>query len=172
MDGLNTCAAPLDIDPRQRYFTTVQPFSYRDTLTVLGYAQEISDHLDELREQLDNLAKDENMDVDTLNNLIKNVDSRLGVLADRVEDLVAQIGTPHDMQSYNPTTGRYETSQPTNRDLFRELAVYGARVEDLATISTAEAANHSCLETAVIGNHTIFGVAEPRVTPVSERRMA
>lgn len=172
MDGINTCAAPLDIDPRQRYFTTVQPFSYRDTLTVLGYVQELSDHLDELREQLDNLAKDENMDVDTLTNLIKNVDSRLGVLADRVEDLAAQIGTPHDMQAYNPTTGRYETSQPTNRDLFRELAVYGARVEDLATISTAEAANHSCLETAVIGNHTIFGATEPRVTPVNERSMA
>ena len=84
MDGINTCAAPLDIDPRQRYFTTVQPFSYRDTLTVLGYVQELSNHLDELREQLDNLAKDENMDVDTLTNLIKNVDSRLGVLADRV----------------------------------------------------------------------------------------
>lgn len=58
MDGINMCAAPLDIDPRQRYFTTVQPFSYRDTLTVLGYVQEVAEHVDELREQLDNLAKD------------------------------------------------------------------------------------------------------------------
>ena len=58
MNGINLCAAPLDIDPRQRYFTTVQPFSYRDTLTVLGYVQEVAEHVDELREQLDNLAKD------------------------------------------------------------------------------------------------------------------
>lgn len=73
MDGDHQCAAPLDIDPRQRYFTTVQPFSYRDTLTVLGYVQEVASHIDELREQLDNLAKDENVDMEAVNGVLKEI---------------------------------------------------------------------------------------------------
>lgn len=73
MDGINTCAAPLDIDPRQRYFTTVQPFSYRDTLTVLGYVQEVAEHLDQLRESVDDLAKDENADVDAINKVLTQI---------------------------------------------------------------------------------------------------
>ena len=87
MDGLNMCAAPLDIDPRQRYFTTVQPFSYRDTLTVLGYVQEVADHLDELREQLDNLAKDENADVEAIKPLIAGFNGQFERINETLDDL-------------------------------------------------------------------------------------
>lgn len=166
MDGINMCAAPLDIDPRQRYFTTVQPFSYRDTLTVLGYVQEISTHLDELREQLDNLAKDENADVDAINKILAqiaiwrhSVDTSLDDLAKKVDQYQTSALT------YNPTTGRYEDSKNTDRDMYRELAVFGARVDQMANLTTAQAAEHDCITWAVVGNREIFGNKEPRVTP-------
>lgn len=166
MDGINQCAAPLDIDPRQRYFTTVQPFSYRDTLTVLGYVQEVAGHIDELREQLDNLAKDETADIETINGILdgiaqwrSSVDAALDDLEKRLDQYQASTLT------YNPTTGRYEDSRNANRDMYRELAVFGARVNQMATLTCAQAAEHSSLEFAVIGNKTIFGNDDPRTTP-------
>lgn len=166
MDGINTCAAPLDIDPRQRYFTTVQPFSYRDTLTVLGYVQEVAEHLDQLRESVDDLAKDENADVDAINRVLTqiaawqtSVDAALDDLAKKVDQYQTSALT------YNPTTGRYEDSKHTDRDMYRELAVFGARVDQMATKTAAEAAQHDCITWAIVGNHDIFGNKEPRVTP-------
>lgn len=166
MDGINTCAAPLDIDPRQRYFTTVQPFSYRDTLTVLGYVQEVAEHLDQLRESVDDLAKDENADVDAINKVLTqiaawqtSVDAALDDLAKKVDQYQTSALT------YNPTTGRYEDSKHTDRDMYRELAVFGARVDQMATKTAAEAAQHDCVTWAIVGNHDIFGNKEPRVTP-------
>lgn len=166
MDGINLCAAPLDIDPRQRYFTTVQPFSYRDTLTVLGYVQEVADHLDELREQLDNLAKDENADVEAIKQLIAGFNDQFEHINETLDDLERQVGQYEDSAlTYNPTRGKYEDSKNTNRDIYRELAVFGARVNQMATVTTAQAAQHDCITWAVLGNREIFGNPDPRVTP-------
>lgn len=166
MDGMTLSAAPLDIDPRQRYFTTVQPFSYRDTLTVLGYVQEVADHVDELREQLDNLAKDENADIEAIKQMVAGFNEQFARINKTLDDLEKQIGQYEDSSlTYNPTRGKYEDSKNTNRDMFRELAVYGARVNQMAQLSTPMAAAHTCLEFAVLGNKTIFHNEEPRITP-------
>lgn len=166
MDGFNTCAAPLDIDPRQRYFTTVQPFSYRDTLTVLGYVQEVADHLDELRESVDNLAKDENADVEAIKQLVADFNEQFEHINKTLDDLEKQVGQYEDSNlTYNPTRGKYEDSKNTNRDMFRELAVFGARVNQMAQLSVPMASAHTCLEMAVLGNKTIFHNDEPRITP-------
>lgn len=167
MDGLNTCgAAPLDIDPRQRYFTTVQPFSYRDTLTVLGYVQEVADHLDELRESVDDLAKDENADIDAINKTLAQMAAWRDNVNSTLDDLTAKVDQYQTSAlTYNPTTGRYEDSKNTDRDMYRELAVFGARVDQMATMTAAQAAQHDCITWAVVGNREIFGHEEPRVTP-------
>lgn len=171
MDGINLCAAPLDIDPRQRCFTTVQPFSYRDTLTVLGYVQEVAEHLDELREQLDNLAKDENADVEAIKQLIAGFDEQFERINETLDDLGKQVGQYEDSAlTYNPTRGKYEDSKNTNRDIYRELAVFGARVDQMADTTTAQAAEHDCITWAAIGNREIFGNEEPRVTPRPQKR--
>ena len=166
MDGINMSAAPLDIDPRQRYFTTVQPFSYRDTLTVLGYMQEVAEHVDELREQLDNLAKDENADIEAIKQLVANFDEQFERINRALDDLEKQVGQYEDSDlTYNPTRGKYEDSKGSNRDMYRELAVFGARVNQMAQLSVPMAAAHTCLEFAVLGNKTIFHNEEPRITP-------
>lgn len=166
MDGINTCAAPLDIDPRQRYFTTVQPFSYRDTLTVLGYVQEVAEHLDQLREQVDNLAEDENADIDAINKTLAQIKTWQDAIDATLDDLTKKVDQYQTSSlTYNATTGRYEDSKSTDRDMYRELAVFGARVNQMATKTAAEAAEHDCITWAVLGNHDIFGNKEPRVTP-------
>lgn len=166
MDGINMCAAPLDIDPRQRYFTTVQPFSYRDTLTVLGYVQEVADHLDELRESVDDLAKDENADIDAINKTLSQIAAWRDSVNTTLDDLTAKVDQYQPSAlTYNPTTGQYEDSKNTTRDMYRELAVYGARVDQMATTTAAQAAAHDCITWAVLGNKTILGDDEPRATP-------
>lgn len=169
MDGINTCAAPLDIDPRQRYFTTVQPFSYRDTLTVLGYVQEVAEHLDQLREQLDNLAKDENADIEAVNKVLSEITAWQASVDTALDDLAKKVDQYQSSAlTYNPTTGRYEDSKNTHRDMYRELAVFGARVGQMATMTAEQAAQYDCITWAVIGNWKIFGNREPRVTPREE----
>lgn len=166
MDATNPCAAPLDVDPRQRYFTTIQPFSYRDTLTVLGYVQEVAAHIDELREQLDNLAKDEDADVEAINGMLEEIAKWRSSTDTALDDIARKLDRYQaSALTYNPTTGRYEDSKNVNRDIYRELAIFGARVDQMSTMTCAQAAEHSSLEFAVIGNKTIFGDDEPRITP-------
>ena len=166
MDGINMCAAPLDIDPRQRYFTTIQPFSYRDTLTVLGYVQEVAEHVNEVREQLDNLAKDESADIEAVKQLVAGFKEQFERINKTLDDLERQVGQYEDSDlTYNPTRGKYEDSKNSNRDMYRELAVFGARINQMAQLNTTTAAAHTCLEFAVLGNKTIFHSNEPRITP-------
>lgn len=166
MDGINANTASLDVDPRQRYFTTVQPFSYRDTLTVIGYVQEVAEHVDELREQLDNLANDENADIEAIKQLVANFGEQFKLINRTLDDLEKQVGQYKDSAlTYNPTRGEYDDSKNTNRDMYRELAVFGARVDQMAQLSVPMASAHTCLEFAVLGNKTIFHNDEPRITP-------
>lgn len=166
MDAGNPVITPLRIDPRQRYFTTVQPFSYRDTLTVLYYVQDIAANVDTLREQLDNLAKDEEADVNEIKQLVAGFNDQFKRLNKAMDDLEKKVGQYEDSDLvYNPTRGQYEDSRHVTRDLYRELAVFGARVNQMAQLDAATASAHTTLEFAVVGNRTIFHDNEPRITP-------
>ena len=166
MDAGNPVITPLRIDPRQRYFTTVQPFSYRDTLTVLYYVQDIAANVDTLREQLDNLAKDEEADVNEIKQLVAGFNDQFKRLNKAMDDLEKKVGQYEDSDLvYNPTRGQYEDSKHATRDMYRELAVFGARVNQMAQLDTATASAYTTLEFAVLGNKIIFHHDEPRVTP-------
>lgn len=165
-DRTNFTVAPLNLDPRQRYFTTIQPFSYRDTLTVLGYVQEVANHLDELRDAINAVAEDEDNDMSLINDMIGVIQKWQVSVNTTLEELQKQLdGYQQSEIVYNVTTGRYEDSKNANRDMYRELAIYGARVDQMASVTAEQAAQHPCLEWTVIGNKTIFGNNEPRVTP-------
>ena len=127
MDGINTCAAPLDIDPRQRYFTTVQPFSYRDTLTVLGYVQEVAEHLDQLRERLNNLAKDTNAAIDGNNQNIKNMaDNLLKQMAALREELIRLIEQSQVTGiAWSPVYGKQDALQSVLDGMYDNVRNHG-----------------------------------------------
>ena len=166
MDTGNPSITPLRIDPRQRYFTTVQPFSYRDTLTVLYYVQDIAANVDTLREQLDNLAKDEEADINEIKQLVAGFEGQFKRLNKALDDLSKKVGQYEDSDLvYNPTRGQYEDSRHVTRDMYRELAVFGARVGQMAQLDVATASAHTTLEFAILGNRTIFHHDEPRITP-------
>ena len=132
MDGINTCAAPLDIDPRQRYFTTVQPFSYRDTLTVLGYVQEVAEHLDQLRERLNNLAKDTNAAIDGNNQNIKNMaDNLLKQMAALREELIRLIEQSQVTGiAWSPAYGKQDALQTVLDGMYDNVRNHGLFWED------------------------------------------
>lgn len=132
MDGIDVCAAPLDIDPRQRYFTTVQPFSYRDTLTVLGYVQEVADHLDQLRERLNNLAKDTNAAIDANNQNIKNMaDNLLKQMAALREELIRLIEQSQVTGiAWSPVYGKQDALQSVLDGVYDNVRNHGLFWED------------------------------------------
>lgn len=166
MDAGNPVITPLRIDPRQRYFTTVQPFSYRDTLTVLYYVQDIAANVDTLREQLNNLGKDTEVDVNEIKQLVAGFEDQSKRLNKALDDLEKKVGQYEDSDLiYNPTRGQYEDSKHVTRDMYRELAVFGARVDQMAQLTATEASGHTTLEFAVLGNKTIFHHDAPRITP-------
>ena len=127
MDGINMCAAPLDVDPRQRYFTTVQPFSYRDTLTVLGYAQEVAEHLDQLRERLNNLAKDVNAAIDANNQDVKDIaDNLLRQMAALREELIRLIEQSQVTGiAWSPVYGKQDALQSVLDGMYDNVRNHG-----------------------------------------------
>lgn len=126
----------------------------------------MAEHLDQLREQLDNLAKDENADIEAIKRLVAGFSEQFERINKTLDDLEKQVGQYEDSDlTYNPTRGKYEDSKNTNRDMYRELAVFGARVNQMAQLSVPMASAHTCLEFAVLGNKTIFHNDEPRITP-------
>lgn len=133
MNGINTCAAaPLDIDPRRRYFTTVQPFSYRDTLTVLGYVQEVAEHLDQLREQLDNLAKDVDAEIDANDQYVKNMaDNLLKQMAVLREELIRLIEQSQVTGlAWSPAYGKQDALQTVLDGMYDNVRNHGLFWED------------------------------------------
>lgn len=127
MDGINMCAAPLDIDPRQRYFTTVQPFSYRDTLTVLGYVQEVAEHLDQLRERLNNLAKDVNAAIEANNQDVKDIaDNLLRQMAALREELIRLIEQSQVTGiAWSPVYGKQDALQSVLDGMYDNVRNHG-----------------------------------------------
>ena len=147
--------------------TGTQPFSYRDTVTLLRKVEDIAVNLDATRDALQSLIDAHNqLDSDT-GARFDSVDANLANLATLVGDLQRALGEyVTSALVYNPTKGDYEDSKNSLRDIYRELAVFGARTSQMAGLTAAEAAAHSNLEMAVVGNLTVFGNDVPRVTPV------
>lgn len=151
--------------PHANVVTSV-PFTYRDGLTTLEIIETLKRHLEWFREHVsddfrelwdgfDNLTNDTNAALDSMKSY---VDGNLDAFHTMIEALAGE------QLVYNPTNGGYEESKNVTRDLFRELAVFGARVNQMATLTCEQAAQVPNLEMAVIGNYTVFDNKEPRVT--------
>ena len=96
---------------------------------------------------------------------IKNIEANINDYAVAIAQLQEQIDHIGDTQLvWNITKGEYTDSKTAFRDLYRELAVYGARVTQIADINAGKLAEHRTDETSAIGNLTIFDDTVPRVT--------
>lgn len=122
----------------------------------------ITHYLTDLANHINDTDVENAIKFDAINSHLQALDKITSELVEAFKQITANLPV------YNPTVGKYENSQKTNRDIFRELAVFGARVNQMATLTAEEAAKTSALEMAVIGNYTVFNNTKPRVTPLKQ----
>lgn len=155
--------------PRQRSFDGVPtsvPFTYRDGLTTLQLIECLRHNLDALQAYVDKVGEWVRSESDKTDAEISDINGHLASVDVQIEDIISKLGKlelTHDV--YDVTQGRFVDSVDAMRDMYRELAVFGARVDQMATMTTEQAAQHDCITWAVLGNREIFGHEEPRVTP-------
>ena len=163
MSTINTLA------PRQRLFDGVPtsvPFTYRDGLTTLQLIECLRHNLDDLQTYVDKVKEWVKSEYDKTDAEISEVNEHLASVDVQLEDIISKLGKLEITNDiYDVTQGRFVDSVGAMRNMYRELAVFGARVNQMAQLSVPMAAAHSCLEFAVLGNKTIFHNDEPRITP-------
>lgn len=155
--------------PRQRLFDGVPtsvPFTYRDGLTTLQLIECLRHNLDALQIYVDKVKEWVKSESDKTDVEISEINEHLASVDVQLEDIISKLGKLEITNDiYDVTQGRYVDSVDAMRNTYRELAVFGARVNQMAQLSVPMAAAHTCLEFAVLGNKTIFHNDEPRITP-------
>ena len=119
----------------------------------------ITAYFDTLATAINKLSADMQTFENRVEARVSAMEKTLAALLDNLE----HVGDK--MMIYDPTQGTYVDSKIAMRNMYRELAVFGARVNQMARLSAPMAAAHTCLEFAVLGNKTIFHNDEPRITP-------
>ena len=146
-------------------YTPAIPAFYWDaksTEEIIKYLACEHDHITAYLEQLANAVNALNANVQTFEDDVENRVSAMENTVEKLLDALEHVGDK--MIIYNPTRGAYMDSKTAMRDMYRELAVFGARVSQMADKTVDDMATHRTDETAAVGNLTIFGNAPPRVT--------
>lgn len=150
--------------PMIRVPTSV-PFTYRDGLSTLQLIECLKHNVDVLCESLESIkewCEDEadktDEEITAINNELKKVQQQI----DEITDKLGSLDIVSD--AWNVTKGRYTDSQSAMRDTYRELAVFGARVNQIANLTVNQLAEHTVDEISAVGNYTIFNNNKPRVT--------
>lgn len=146
-------------------YTPAIPAFYWNAKSQEEIIKRISCEIDHIIAYLDEIVTDINKTLADYDTRIKNIETHINDYGTAITQLQEQIGHIGDTQLvWNVTKGEYTDSKTALRDLYRELAVYGARVTQIADINTDKLAEHRTDETSAIGNLTIFDDATPRVT--------
>lgn len=144
---------------------TSVPFAYRDGLTTLQLIECLRHNLGVVQSQANDLAnqlKDYEQGDEQDKTAIRNELDKIQQQIDDITDKLGNLEIVND--TWNVTKGRYTDSQAAMRDAYRELAVFGARVNQIATLTVNQLAEHTVNEVSAIGNYTMFNGNKPRVT--------
>lgn len=146
-------------------YTPAIPAFYWNAKSQEEIIKHIACEIDHITSYLTELVTDINKTLNECTTRIKNIEGHINDYASAIAQIQEQIEHIGDTQLvWNVTTGEYTDSKTALRDLYRELAVYGARVVQLADINTGKLSEHRTDETPAIGNLTIFNDTTPRVT--------
>ena len=154
--------------PRQRLFDgmpTSVPFTYRDGLTTLQLIECLRHNLDALQTYVNQVKEWAESENDKTDVEISGINVHLTSIDMQIEDILDKIGDldiTNDV--YDVTQGRYVNSAEAMRNMYRELAVFGARVAQIEDMTVEGLAAHTTDEVSAVGNLTIFNDATPRVT--------
>ena len=140
------------------------PFTYRDGLStlqliecIMGNINTLCEYLKTIKEWCEEEAAETDEEITAINNHLATIDIN-------IEDILSKLGDldiTNDV--YDVTQGRYVNSADAMRNIYRELAVFGARVAQIEGITVEELAEHTTDDVSAVGNLTIFGNSTPRV---------
>lgn len=144
---------------------TSVPFTYRDGLSTLQLIECLKHNVNVLCEFLESIKKWCEDEAGKTDEEITAINNHLATIDLNIEDILSKLGNldiTNDV--YDVTQGRYVNSVDAMRNIYRELAVFGARVAQIENITVDELADHTTDDVSAVGNLTIFGDSVPRVT--------
>lgn len=146
-------------------YTPVIPKFYWDVYSLEERFKYLCKEYDRITKYLDTVIDSINGNDEELQEQIDALQTQVDSIQKTLDDVVTAIGdVVVSLPVYDVTQGKYVESQTANRNMYRELAVFGARVNQIADITVDELANHTVDEVSAVGNLTIFGDSTPRVT--------
>lgn len=144
---------------------TSVPFTYRDGISTLQLIEHLKHNFNLLCDYLEAVKKWCEDKADKTDEEIAAINNHLATIDINIEDILSKLGNldiTNDV--YDVTQGRYVNSVDAMRNIYRELAVFGARVAQIEGITVEELAEHTTDDVSAVGNLTIFGNSTPRVT--------
>lgn len=146
-------------------YTPAIPAFYWNAKSQEEIIKHIACEIDHITAYLDEIVTDINKTLNDYDTRIKNIETNINDYAVAIAQIQEQIDHIGNTQLiWNVTKGEYTDSKTAMRDLYRELAVYGARISQIADINIGKLAEHRTDETPAVGNLTIFNDNTPRVT--------
>lgn len=146
-------------------YTPAIPAFYWNAKSQEEIIKHIACEIDHITAYLDEIVTDINKTLNDYDTRIKNIEAHKNDHAVAIAQIQEQIDHIGNTQLiWNVTKGEYTDSKTAMRDLYRELAVYGARISQIADINIGKLAEHRTDETPAVGNLTIFNDDTPRVT--------
>lgn len=146
-------------------YTPAIPAFYWNAKSQEEIIKHIACEIDHITAYLDEIVTDINNTLNDYDTRIKNIEANINDYAVAIAQIQEQIDHIGNTQLiWNVTKGEYTDSKTAMRDLYRELAVYGARISQIADINVGKLAEHRTDETPAVGNLTIFNDDTPRVT--------
>lgn len=146
-------------------YTPAIPAFYWNAKSQEEIIKHIACEIDHITAYLDEIVTDINKTLNDYDTRIKNIETNINDYAVAIAQIQEQIDHIGNTQLiWNVTKGEYTDSKTAIRDLYRELAVYGARISQIADINIGKLAEHRTDETPAVGNLTIFNDNTPRIT--------
>lgn len=146
-------------------YTPAIPAFYWNAKSQEEIIKHIACEIDHITAYLDEIVTDINKTLNDYDTRIKNIEANINAYAVAIAQIQEQIEHIGNTQLiWNVTKGEYTDNKTAMRDLYRELAVYGARISQIADINIGKLAEHRTDETPAVGNLTIFNDNTPRVT--------
>lgn len=146
-------------------YTPVIPAFYWNAKSTEEIIKYLACEYDHITAYFDKITTDINNTLANYDTRIKNIESHIhdyAIAITQIQEQIEHIGNTQLI--WNVTKGEYTDSKTAMRDLYRELAVYGARISQIADINIDKLAEHRTDETPAVGNLTIFNDNTPRVT--------
>ena len=118
------------------YFSTMQPFAYRDTLNMLTWLRAVTCNLDTVREHVNEVGETvENMPIDiekALQKIVDDTTAALAALDTTLRALIAESSSTGTVLS--PVRGQVQSVQHVFEDMYDNVRVYALFAADYDTM--------------------------------------